>query len=108
VPEPFAGLLLAFLAARPNTTTATNAASTWLFPGRRAGQPIQSQTMGLRLNKLGFVPTNARTSAIRQLVLQAPPPVVAGMLGYHDETAARHAADAGGTWKSYAPGDHTL
>lgn len=64
--------------------------------------------MGLRLNKLGFVPTNARTSAIRQLVLQAPPPVVAGMLGYHDETAARHAADAGGTWKSYAPGDHAL
>jgi hypothetical protein len=106
VSEPFAGLLLAFVAARPNTTTATNARSTWLFPGRRAGQPIQSQTVQMRLNKLGFAPTNARTSAIRQLVLQAPPPVVARMLGYHDDTAARHAAEAGTPWSRYAPADH--
>jgi len=28
------------------------------------------------------------------------------MLGYHDETAARHASESGGDWESYAPGDH--
>jgi hypothetical protein len=44
---------------------------------------------------------------LRQLVLQAPAPVVAQALGFHPVTAHRHAADAGGTWKSYAPGDHT-
>ncbi|MFG2563212.1 hypothetical protein [Streptomyces sp. NPDC048496] len=32
VPEPFAGMLLNHLAAQPN--------STWLFPGHRAGQPL--------------------------------------------------------------------
>ncbi|MFP1629810.1 hypothetical protein ACLB9X_32725 [Streptomyces sp. 5K101] len=45
--------------------------------------------------------------AIRHLVLQAPAPVIARMLGYHDDTTAQLAAEAGGTWRHYAPGDHT-
>ena len=36
VPPPFDQALVDFLASRPNTTTATNPASQWLFPGRRA------------------------------------------------------------------------
>lgn len=39
------------------------------------------------------------------LVLQAPAPVVAGMLGYHHKHTARVLAEAGGTWSRYAPGD---
>ncbi|MFD6286327.1 hypothetical protein [Streptomyces sp. NPDC060205] len=35
------------------------------------------------------VPTQReRTAAIRHLVLQAPAPVMARMLGYHDDTTA--------------------
>ncbi|MCA1696742.1 MAG: hypothetical protein LC749_19585, partial [Actinobacteria bacterium] len=41
-------------------------------------------------------------------LLQAPTPVVAGMLGYHSAHAELLATQAGGTWKKYAPGDHTL
>jgi hypothetical protein len=53
------------------------------------------------------IPTmNGRTAAIRQLVLQAPAPVVAAMLGYHDETTTKVAADVGSPWARYAPGDH--
>ncbi|MET7550996.1 hypothetical protein ACWD8L_33660 [Streptomyces sp. NPDC005133] len=52
-------------------------------------------------------PQRGRTSAIRQLVLQAPAPVIAKVLGYHDKTATRLVTEAGGTWSRYAPGDHT-
>ncbi|WP_185930423.1 hypothetical protein [Streptomyces sp. WAC05858] len=107
VPDPFAGLLLAHLDQRPNTKTATNPNARWLFPGRRAGQPTTSNTLELRLRHLDFPTQRGRTAAIRHLVLQAPAPVVARMLGYHDETTARLAAEAGGTWRHYAPGDHS-
>lgn len=43
---------------------------------------------------------------IRQLVLQAPAPVIAKALRYHDKTATRLVTEAGGTWSRYAPGDH--
>jgi len=43
----------------------------------------------------------------RQLVLQAPAPVVAQALGYHDKTASRLVAEAGGTWSRYAGADHS-
>lgn len=107
VPEPFAGMLLAHLDQRPNTLTATNSDARWLFPGRRAGQPMTSHTLELRLRHLGFLTQRGRTAAIRHLVLQAPAPVVARMLGYHDDTTAQLAAEAGGTWRHYAPGDHS-
>lgn len=41
VPEPVASLLLNYIATRDNMNTATNRASRWLFPGRRADQPCQ-------------------------------------------------------------------
>lgn len=54
----------------------------------------------------GVPPQRGRTSVIRQLVLQAPAPVIAKALGYHDKTAARLVTEAGGTWSRYARGDH--
>jgi hypothetical protein len=107
VPEPFATLLLDYTAARPNTKTATNPDTRWLFPGRRANQPLHPSTIEKRLGDLGFSPGRARTSAIRQLALQAPAPVVARMLGYHNESLTVIAAQAVGPWSRYAPGDHT-
>ncbi|MER6417090.1 hypothetical protein [Streptomyces humidus] len=95
VPEPFASLLLACLGQRPNTR--------WLFLGRRAGQPMTSDTLELRFRRLGFPTQRGRTPAIRHLVLQAPAPVIARMLGYHNDTTAQLAAESGGTWRHYAP-----
>jgi hypothetical protein len=40
------------------------------------------------------------------MLLQAPPAVVAGMLGYSPGKAEEIATEAGATWKHYAPGDH--
>jgi hypothetical protein len=106
VPEPFAAMLLDLAGNRQNMDTATNPRSRWLFPGRRAGQPLNPGTMREQLRLLGFSAGTARPAALRQLVLQAPAPVVARSLGYHDKTTTRLAAEAGGTWSRYAPGDH--
>ncbi|MER6526170.1 hypothetical protein [Streptomyces sp. NPDC001508] len=107
VPEPFATLLRDYLNQRPNQGTAANPASTWLFPGRRAGRPMDPGTIRDALREAGVPALGGRIAALRQLVLQAPTPVVAGILGYHDTTTTRTATEAGSPWSRYAPGDHS-
>lgn len=106
VPEPFASLLLRYAGQRLNLTTATNAGARWLFPGRRAGQPMTPDTVERRLRLAGIPALSGRTAALRHLVLQAPAPVIATMLGYKHQQAARVAAEAGSPWSRYAPEDH--
>jgi hypothetical protein len=45
--------------------------------------------------------------ALREMLLRAPPAVVAGMLGYAADRAEAIAAESGSNWKRYAAGDHT-
>ncbi|WP_437109089.1 hypothetical protein [Streptomyces sp. enrichment culture] len=107
VPEPVADLLLNYLQALPASAPAINQNSPWLFPGRHTSQPMNPATLRDALRELGIPAEKGRSSAIRQLVLQAPAPVIARALGYHDKSTTRIAADAGAPWKSYAPGDHS-
>jgi hypothetical protein len=95
VPAPFASMLLRHIDQRLNLTTATNAEARWLFPGRRAGQPMTAASIESRLPS-GVPSLNARTAALRQLVLQAPAPVIVRMLRYNYDQAARITAEAGG------------
>ena len=48
---------------------------------------------------------NGRAAALRHLVLQAPAPVIAPMLGYTDQQTSRIAIAAGSPWSRYAPGN---
>jgi hypothetical protein len=107
VPAPFAELLLSWIDNRDNMNTATNRDSRWLFPGRRAGQPLNPNSLSGLLNDRGIPTTAARTAAIRQQVLEMPAAVVADALGYHHKTTTRLLNENGGTWSRYAPGDHT-
>lgn len=107
VPAPFANVLTDYVANRSNLMTATNPNSRLLFPGRRAGQPIHPTSLRLRLQVLGIPNLNGRARAIREMLLRAPAPVIAGMLGYHPNCTEKLAAEAGATWKRYAPGDHS-
>ncbi len=107
VPAPFDDIVRAYLAARPNMHTAGNPNSNWLFPGRVPGQPIHPTAIRRRLQLLGIPNLNSRSRALRELLLQAPPAVVAGMLGYGIGRSEAIAREAGSTWKHYAPGDHT-
>jgi hypothetical protein len=107
VPAPFDQVIRDYLSARPNLTTATNPGSRWLFPGPRAGQPLHPTSIRLRLQSLGIPNLNGRSRALREMLLQAPPSVVGAMIGYAPARAEAIAAQAGGTWKQYAPGDHS-
>jgi hypothetical protein len=106
VPGPVAGILLSWVGSRTNMRTATNRNSAWLFPGRRAGQPMRPGYLARLLNEIGIPTAAGRASAIRQHVLETPAPVVADALSYSQGTTARLAAQAGGTFSRYAPGDH--
>jgi hypothetical protein len=64
-------------------------------------------TIERRLRDHRIPALGGRTSAIRQLVLQAPAPVIARMLGYTDQQTTRTADAAGSPWSRYAPGDHS-
>lgn len=105
VPEP--ALLLDYLQALPANTPAVKQDSPRLFPGRRPSQPMNPGTFRDALRKLGVPAEKGRTSAIRQLVLQAPAPVIAQAPGHHDKSTTRIDAEAGAPWKNHAPGDHT-
>jgi hypothetical protein len=107
VPEPFATLLLQATTQRDNLQTATNPDARWLFPGRRAGQPLHVGHLAELVRELGVPALAGRTAALRQLVLQVPAPVVAQALGYHHNTTTRVATEAGTPWSRYAPGDHS-
>lgn len=107
VPQPFAALLLDYMADRTNMRTATKPGSTWLFPGRRANQPLHPEHLAALVHQLGVPTVAGRGAAILQHVLDMPAPVVADALGYHHSTTTRLAAHAGATWSRYAPGDHS-
>ncbi|MFI0965962.1 hypothetical protein ACH4S8_31890 [Streptomyces sp. NPDC021080] len=106
LPEPVADLMRAYILSRRHLPYASSRSSPWLFPGRQPGQPMNPVSLQVHLREIGVPPQRGRASAIRQLVLQAPAPVIAKALGYHDKTATRLVTEAGGTWSRYAPGDH--
>lgn len=101
IPQPAADLLLAWIDDRTNMNTATNRDSRWLFPGRRAGQPMHPDTLGGLLRAIGVANVAARTSAMRQHVQQMPAPVVADALGYHHVTTTKLASEAATAWSRY-------
>ncbi|MFQ6331398.1 hypothetical protein ACLMAL_35430 [Nocardia sp. CWNU-33] len=59
------------------------------------------------LDDLGLPTGATRAATLRQLVLQAPAPVIADALGFSAHHMNRIWTAAGGSWKSYAPGDHS-
>jgi len=51
--------------------------------------------------ELGLPLRQARISALRELVQQAPAPVIAAALRFHHTTTTRQTAHAGATWNQY-------
>jgi len=94
VPEPFSAMLEELAAA--------GAGQDCLFPGRNPSQPRNYRAFYLALRKAGLPMRDTRTSALRDLVIRAPAPVVADALGFHQTTTHRQHTAAGGTWSRYA------
>ncbi|MRH93328.1 hypothetical protein GFY24_38945 [Nocardia sp. SYP-A9097] len=73
------------------------------LPGRRTGQPVHFNTLLGHLRDDLDLPAQATKSAtLRQLVLQAPAPVVADALGFSANHMNRIWAEAGGSWTTYS------
>jgi hypothetical protein len=77
LPEPVADLMRAYMQSCQHLPYASSRSSQWLFPGRQPGQPMDPVSLQVHLREIGVPPQRGRTSAIRQLVLQAPAPVIA-------------------------------
>lgn len=101
VPEPFGALLRRHLDARPNLRH-TNRDTVWLFPGTTPGRHVTADHVMNRVRRLGINLLGARNTALRDLVIQAPAPVVAAMLGYSNQVTARHASLAAAPTAAYA------
>ena len=102
VPQPFAHLLRAHLASRPNLQTGAGPDSPWIFPSTRAGRHLHPNTVMDRLRDLGIRLLGARNRAIAELVLDVPPSLVADALGYSHQVAFKHADSAAEPWARYA------
>lgn len=102
VPAPFDDVIRQHLAARRNQMTAANTTSRWLFPGRASGQPMHTTSLRSRLHNLDIPNLTNRSRAIREMLRQAPPIIVAGMLGYSSTGAEHIATEYGATWQHYA------
>ena len=77
------------------------AASPWLFPSVRAGRHLCPQVIRERLEQLGIDLLGARNTTLQSLVVVAPPPLVAELLGYSYNTAQLHAEIAAQPWARY-------
>jgi hypothetical protein len=102
VPSPFADLLLDLVANRPNLQTGNAGTSPWLFPSTRPGQHLHPNTITIGLRAMGVELLGARNAALRELVQQVPPPIVASQLGYSPRIALRHASLAAQPTSAYA------
>ena len=102
IPPPFAGMITDLIGTRPNLNTASNPTSPFLFPGRSADKHLLPSTLRTAAIQMGIDIMGARSGALRQLVLDCPPTVVAEALGYSHQAMDRHARRAGSPWASYA------
>ena len=98
VPAPLAGLIGRLAERPPNATSAGHPDSDWLFPGRRAGQPIEPDQLALRLNRLG-VTSATRTAALDALLATVPAPVLAKLLDRKPWRVAERTKLLGTDWR---------
>ncbi|HEX3539317.1 MAG TPA: hypothetical protein VHT75_02630, partial [Acidimicrobiales bacterium] len=79
VPAPLTDLIQQLADSRGHLNGAGHPANGWLFPGRRAGQPIEPDQLAERLNRHGIT-RQARTAALNALLIDIPAPVLAKLL----------------------------
>jgi hypothetical protein len=101
IPAPLARFVGQLMERRRNVTGAGHPDSEWLFPGGRAGQPVEPDQLALRLNRLG-VTRAARTAALDALLATVPAPVLAKLLDRKPWRVAERTKLLGTDWRNYA------
>jgi len=100
VPAPLGALVDRLMGQRQNVTGAGRPDSDWLFPGRCAGQPIESEQLAERLNRHGITRA-ARIAALDALLTTVPAPVLAKMLDRRPWRVADRSKVLGTDWRRY-------
>ncbi len=103
LPSPLDQLVTTLAAtSREHRAIGDRAASPWLFPGRRPGQPISAYQLGTRLKNLGLRPWQARNAALFDLAMDLPAALLARLLGINVDVAATWQRATAGDWTAYA------
>ena len=100
VPSPVAVLVGTLAERSRHVTGAGHPDSDWLFPGARAGHPIESDQLAERLNRHG-VTRAARTAALDALLATVPAPVLAKLLDRKPWRVADRTKILGTDWRNY-------
>jgi len=100
VPAPLDSLVNQLAEQRGNVSGAGHPDSDWLFPGRRAGQPIEPDQLAERLNRHG-VTRAARTAALDALLVTVPAPVLAKVLDRKPWRVAERTKILATDWRNY-------
>lgn len=100
VPAPLGVLVERLVGQRDHLTCAGHPDSDWLFPGRCAGQPIESEQLADRLNRHG-VTRAARVAALDALLTTVPAPVLAKLLDRRPWRVADRSRILGTDWRRY-------
>jgi hypothetical protein len=78
------------------------AQGSWLFPGAKPGTHLGPERLRRRLRELGVHVGTARAGALLALAAAVPAPILAELLGYHDDTTNHWRRLAAGGWARYA------
>ena len=80
-----------------------HATGPWLLPGAKPGSHLGPERLRRRLHELGIQHAGtARAGALLALAAAVPAPILAELLGYHDDTTNHWRQAAGGDWARYA------
>jgi len=99
LPEPMGSLVAALATQRREH--AEEGSACWLFPGRRAGEPIVQPAFSQRLRQLGITCTGRR-AALYALARELPAPVLVDVLGYSRSFTAQLLSELRVDWNAYA------
>ncbi len=105
LPELVAVLVRELVATRKGSTiikTTDTDTDSWLFPGRRPGQPLSDHRLGQRLQRIGLHPGQDRSTALFALATELPAAVLARILGIYIKVAVAWQHAASGDWTAYA------
>jgi hypothetical protein len=103
IPPKLAILLRQLAEAPPRQPriSASTAGPRWLFPGLVPGRPAAPSGFSRKLLDHGIDARPARNAALIALLEDVPPPILAGILGLHINTAVRWANIARRDWTAY-------
>jgi hypothetical protein len=78
------------------------AQGSWLFPGAKPGTHHGPERLRRRPCELGVHVGTARAGALLALAAAVPAPILAELLGYHNDTTNHWRRVAAGDWARYA------